>query len=329
MLVLKCNIQITGAKIIKFDYVSHVEVATSMKTITDTAKLTLPRNLKFHDRNLLDYIKRGDKITIDLGYEDSGLQTVFKGYITNVSTGRPITIECEDEAWMLKQKTVKNLYYEKFSLKAFISEHLPEITDKTIADIELGELRINGEVTVAKVFEYLRKNYGINLFFKNGTLQGLMQFSEISDSKTVTFTYGRNIITDNLKYTLAEDVKIAVIAKCITKENKILSVTEPADAKDKGSEYEMRTFFFPDAHDESQLREYAKQKIKDFKVDKMEGTITAFGIPFVRCGDVVLIKDELHPERDGKKFNVDAVTYSFGTQSNGYRQKINLGTEIH
>lgn len=105
MLVLKCNIQITGAKIIKFDYVSQVEVATSMKTITDTAKLTVPRNLKFHDSNLLDYIKRGDKITIDLGYEDSDLQTVFKGYITNVSTGRPITIECEDEAWMLKPTT--------------------------------------------------------------------------------------------------------------------------------------------------------------------------------------------------------------------------------
>lgn len=95
MLVLKCNIQITGAKVIKFDYVSQVEVETSMKTITDTAKLTIPRNLKFHDNNLLEYIKRGDKIKIDLGYDDSGLQTVFKGYITKVSTGRPIAIECE------------------------------------------------------------------------------------------------------------------------------------------------------------------------------------------------------------------------------------------
>lgn len=329
MFVLKSEIEISGERVIKFGYVSQVDVVTSTKNLTGTAKITIPRNLKFEGKDITAYIRRGDSVTIALGYEDSGVQTVFKGYVSKVSTGRPITVECEDEAWLLKQKTVSNLHYEKFSLKKFISEHLPEIKDMTVADIELGELRISGEVTVAKVFEYLRKTYGIKLFFSDGRLYGLMPSTELASSRTVTFTYGRNMISDNLKYTLAEDTKVAVIAKCITKDNKSLSVTEPEIAKTRNSDYEMRTFFFPDASDESKLREYAQEKIKEFKVDRMEGSITAFGVPFVRCGNAVLIKDELHPERDGKKFNVDSVTYSFGVLTRGYRQTINLGTEIH
>ena len=59
---------------------------------------------------------------------------------------------------------------------------------------------------------------------------------------------------------------------------------------------------------------------------KMEGTLTLFGIPFVRKGDVVRLTDKDRPERDGKRFRVDAVTYGFGT--GGYRQEVTLGKRI-
>jgi hypothetical protein len=58
----------------------------------------------------------------------------------------------------------------------------------------------------------------------------------------------------------------------------------------------------------------------------MEGSITAFGIPLVRKGDMVQLRDSDRKERDGKKFVVDGVDYQFGTS--GYRQVINLGYEI-
>lgn len=326
MLVLQCEIIITGTKVIKFNYIVSCEVVTSMKNLTDTAKIVLPRNLKFKEKNISDYLHRGDRIEIKLGYGES-LETVFKGFLTGVKTGTPVTLECEDAAWLLKQKTVKNLYYEKFSLSAFISEHLPELTDKTIADVNLGEMRISGEVSLARVFDYLMKNYPLRFFFRNGRFYGILPQTELINSKTIKFTYGKNIISDNLKYTLAKDVKIAIIAKVITKDNKSLKVTEPAEAEREQSEYEFRTFFYPDAVNESQLRQYAQKEIKNFKTDKMEGNFTAFGIPFVRFGDIVAINDEVHPERNNKKFVVDGVTYTFGTE--GYRQKIYLENEIH
>lgn len=328
MLILACNIKIThNAKVIKFDYVTSVEVVSSMKNFTDTAKVVLPRRLKFQDVNITEYIKRGDAIEIKLGYTEYDVTTVFQGYIKSVATGFPLTIECEDNAWLLKQKTVKDLYYEKFNLSGFIKEHIPQIECATIDDVSLGEIRINGEVTIAEVFEYLMKNYPVNFFFRNGKLYGILNATSMMQDgvgKTVNFTYGKNVINaDDLKYTKAEDLKIAVVAKHINRQNKKLEVKVPANA---GQDYEVRTFHCDDAKDENALKSYAEQRLKEYKVDKMEGNFTAFGVPFTEIGDTVKFKDKLYEERNNKTFVVDSVTYSFG--QNGYRQKISIGSEI-
>lgn len=327
MLVLSCNIKITGAKVIKFDYVSEVSIVTSLKNLTDTATVVFPRKLKFSDKPITDWVKRGDKIEIGLGYTEYGIETIFKGYIKSVSTGSPLTLECEDAAWLLKQKTVKNLYYEKFNLKSFLAEQMPELTDCSIDDIDLGEVRINGEVTMAQVFDYLMKNYPLHFFFKDGKLYGTLNSTSLTmdgAGKTIKFTYGKNVIAANdLKYTKADDLKIAVVAKHITRDNKKLEVKVPTDA---GSDHEVRTIFCPDADNESALKERAEQWLTEYKVDKMEGNFTAFGIPMTKIGDTVHFKDEMYSERNDKKFFVEGVTYTFG--KGGYRQKITLGNEI-
>lgn len=86
--------------------VGEVEVHTSVDRFTDTARVTLPRLAKvrgMEERNLTKIIQRNDKIEIRLGYDDR-LDTVFKGYIRSVSSRNPMVLECENEAWELKQK---------------------------------------------------------------------------------------------------------------------------------------------------------------------------------------------------------------------------------
>jgi hypothetical protein len=92
------------------------------------------------------------------------------------------------------------------------------------------------------------------------------------------------------------------------------------------SGWSQRQEFCPQCTTQEEVQAYADKRAAEFITDKMEGNITAFGVPLVRKGDMVQLKDTDRQERNGKKFVVDGVDYSFGTS--GYRQNITLGYEI-
>jgi hypothetical protein len=317
----------TGSgKRITFSQVNSCKVVTSLHTLTDTCTLTVGRKRKWKDEDVTDLteiIRRGDQITIKLGYGDA-LETVFQGYLKAVKTGTPVTIECENEAWKLKQMPIANKYYESLTMSAFVNEFMSGY-QVSAADVNFGEVRINGDTTVAGVLDYFMKNYPVRFFFRDGKFYGTlahMQLMKDEGVQTHKFKWGMNVDSDNLSYTLADDVKVQIVAKVILQDNTKLEVKEPQDATDAG----VRTFMVPTAKSEDDLKKFAQDKLATYKVDKMEGTFTALGEPLVRKGDLVHYYDDEHTERNDKKFVADAVTYSYGM--GGYRQEITLGTEI-
>jgi hypothetical protein len=323
------SIKITTAKgkVITFSEVNTCKVVTSLHTLTDTCTITLGRKRKWKDENVTDLteiIKRGDAIEVKLGYSKP-VETVFKGYLTAVKTGTPVTLECENEAWKLKQMPLANKYYESLAMSGFINEFLGGYKVAS-ADVNFGEVRINGENTVAGVLDYFMKNYPVRFFFRDDTFYAtlahtlLMQDGAIGTHK---FRWGMNVVKDNLKYTLAEDVKIQIVAQVILQDNTKLEWKEPQDATDAGT----RPFMVPAAKSEADLKTFALDMLKTYKVDKMEGTFTAFGEPLVKKGDIVHYYDAEHSERNDKQFVADAVTYNYGL--GGYHQEITLGAEIH
>jgi len=326
MFRLSCYIDIYNpdtATRVRFDYVNEIEVVTSVRNFTDTAKIKVPRKLAYKGRNITEYIKRNNTITIRLGYDDN-LLTVFKGYVTNVSTGTPIEITCENEAWKLKQVILQPKHYAKLNIQDFVKEHMSAYICK-VPSVDLGEVRINADVTLANVYDYFMRNYPVNFYFRNdifyGILPGVMTAAD-DGITTHKFRIGYNTISDNLVYTLADDVKLQIVAKAITRDNVKLEWKEPQQADDA----EVRTFYVPGATSIAELKEYALNQLKEFKIDQMTGEFTAFGIPFVQKGDVVHILDDDNQERHNKKFYVEQVTYSFG--QSGYRQRIKLGGQI-
>lgn len=176
MLVLDCLIEIQGEnRKIKFTYANSIEVNSSIRNLTDTAKVVLPRKMNIKGQKLNKFIGRGDKITIQAGYKDVDMQTVFKGYITGVSSETPIIIEAENEMWQLKQAKVEPGRYDKFKLEDFLDEYAPGIELVMPKNIEFGEVIIKDETTVAKVLDYLKQNYPFNAFF--------------DDNKTIAFLF--------------------------------------------------------------------------------------------------------------------------------------------
>jgi hypothetical protein len=294
--------------------------------LTDTAKVTVPRKMQWYGKPLTDFINRGDKITIQLGYEGREIETVFEGYIKTFTHTTPITIECENEMYALKQIKVKAKKYDKFDFKQFMQEYAPNFEMEIPAEnvLNFGEVIIKNEMSVASVIEQLKKNNPFNAFFREGVMYALLPQTALNKTdkvKTRVFATNKNIIdSKNIKYTLAEDVKIKIKAISMLAGNKKL---EAAAGDENG---EIRTLHASWLKTQDELQKYANDQLKKYKDDKAEGSFTAFGIPYVRKADRVKIFDKINADIDGKVFNVEAVKYSFGTA--GYRQTITLGNEL-
>lgn len=118
------------AEVYTLDFVHEVQIESSWKLLTDTAKVTLPKNVyvqtstgnkAWTDANVYvgnsPIMLRGDKIKIELGYTyDKGtlvteMNTEFEGYITKINPKIPIEIECEDNMWLLKQAQCPNMVF--------------------------------------------------------------------------------------------------------------------------------------------------------------------------------------------------------------------------
>lgn len=332
MLKLCSKISITfanGSKTVEIPYCTEVEVITSINNFTDTAKVTLPRKTKINGSLLHTLLKKGDAITIQLGYNEY-YRSVFNGYIRKVVQGTPLVLECENEAFKLKQIKLSKKTYSKLSIKDFCTTYVKGYT-MDIADFQLGEVRINEDVTLAKCFDYFITNYPCKFFFRDGGFYGVLPSSmayKAKDVNVVELSVGKNVITDETTYELAEDVNLQIICKVILKNNTKLESKRPALLKgekaDNGTE--VRTFFCPTATTQKELDAMAENYLKTFKVDRITGDITTFGEPYVRKLDIVHFYSEEFPEKNDKKFIVEDVTYTFG--QGGYRQRIKLGGQI-
>jgi hypothetical protein len=297
-----------------------------MEDFTDTAKITVPRKIQWNGKPLTDFINRGDKITIQFGYENHKIEDVFTGYIKTFASSTPIVIECENEMYLLKQIKVKPRKYGKFDFKQFMNEYAPDIKIEIPSekDLDFGEVIIKDEVSIASVFEQLKKDNPLSAFFREGILYAILPqtaLNKADEVKPIVFDVSKNIIdSKQIKYVHAEDIKIQIKAISVLANNKKIEVT----AGDKNGE--IRTLHASRYKTKEELQQYANNELKNYKADKAEGSFTAFGIPYVRKGDRAKIFDKINADIDGKTFNINAVKYSFGTS--GYRQTITLGNEL-
>jgi hypothetical protein len=169
------------------------------------------------------------------------------------------------------------------------------------------------------------------------------------EATTHNFVFQQNIISDELDYQRRDDVKLSAVCNSLnTKAGKTnkkgqtkqvkerLSVLVYADPltgnfkyivkqKDKefpeNTEGERRTLFFPNISSAKELAELGARELRKFFYTGFKGSFTTFGIPYVKQGDNVRIKDRILPDRDGA-YKVKGVKYSGGV--GGLKQVIQL-----
>ncbi|MDR3094922.1 MAG: hypothetical protein LBU62_09835 [Bacteroidales bacterium] len=326
-LVCKITIENSAGKTVSFDYVNSIEVKTSCRNLTDTAEVRIPRKMEWEQKPITNFIARDDKITVEAGYKEHGLQTIFKGYLNEVENGFPIVLRCENEMRLLKTITVKAEKIEKFNIKDFFSRYAPSIEVIIPGELSFGSMDIVEDMPMSRALDEIMKVYPyLKGFFLDGKFYATMLTVPFAERKAIAFSPERNMISDNLTYTRSDEVKVSIKAVSILRDN--TQIVEFAMANERDREgTEQRQFFCPWCTDKESVRAYAEKMLAEFKTDRMTGSFKAFGVPFVRKGDIVQLNDSYRPERNGKKFVAEAVDYSFGTS--GYRQNITLGDQIH
>ena len=371
-----------------FNFANEIEVNSSWKNLTDTAKIKLPKNvfIKHPDgskTSLKDTNKfingrqpnqqnaaffRGDKIEIQASYiyiNRNGKEilpdpdVIFTGYITKVINKMPIELVCEDNMYALKQ-----IFLDKMSWAAAdISDVITYILKDTNfsfttggATMTLGNFRIENQ-TPAEVLEYLRKTFHIESFFRGDVLHcsPFVYYPDINNNPPHLLLFQKNIISDEMQYTRADDVKIGVKAYSISKQelstqtfdgrmkNKAtrLEIFATKDNKgnvifkdltggvkagiDEGSFGSVVTLFYSDGNTLDGLKQFAKARLNRLYYEGFRGSFTTFGLPFIEHGDQVQFQDNVLPERNGTYF-VKSVTRNYGMA--GYRQKVEIDLRI-
>lgn len=314
MLKLCAKVEIKGDKTWTFEKITSCEIVRDSEALTVTCKLTLPRKVKWQGETS-NPVKRGDKITVWLGYDDN-LQEAFSGYVTRKGFKTPVEIFCEDEMFMLKQKPCVKKSYTSVDIQTLLKDQGLSYEIKVLGEQNIGQYRTNFE-TVAELLAHLKEN-SIRTFFRteNGkpVLYCGVLFDHGKDSRQV-FSTGVNIISDSsLDEQRAEDMKIKLKVVSLQPDNKKKIKVEVGDA-----DGENRTLHCY-GKTEAEAKKWGEQELERLKRDGLTGSFQTFGHILLDPLDVIGIK--IDGERKGK-YQVAKNTISYG--SSGFRQDITLG----
>uniref|UniRef100_UPI0039A675F6 hypothetical protein n=1 Tax=Ornithobacterium rhinotracheale TaxID=28251 RepID=UPI0039A675F6 len=296
--------------------VSELEIESSWKMLTSTAKITLPRNVKdFDNQKVSEVFKVGDKCTIKAGYNGE-LLTEFEGYIRKVSADYPMTIELEDEMFKIKKLPV-NAAFKGGSLKVFLGQIVKGIEIDCEAEIQVGALRFP-TTTLGAVLDTLQKDYSLYSFIRNGKLTVAKPYSDVKASGDIyRFDLERNCISNNLNYLSKDDRTIKIKATSLTGKGKKKLEYEFGD-DNPNTTLNIKLDF----NNKAEMEKEVKRLYDLHKRDGFEGTFTVLGAPSLKHGEKVTISSSLYPERKGTYY-IDRVLKSLS--ADGYHQEVQLG----
>ncbi|HWB93505.1 MAG TPA: hypothetical protein VG605_16710 [Puia sp.] len=371
-----------------YNFVHSWGASNSWKDLTDKAKVILPKNVKVKDAvgrpvslgaligapdnvniggfsSPVPLFLRGDKVTIEAGYgyfdargnEVFPTNVIFDGYISCVTSKKPIELECEDNMWKLKQVNAPNKAFPspKYTAETMLAEMIRgsglPFTVFTQSQTFIGTFISTDKETIAQVLARLRKDYCFECYFRGTQLRvGSLVYIEqdaVDDGKKV-FRFQKNIISDQLEYKRVDDINLSATAHSIitvagtghTKDghpkskrkcldvlvmykngSPVSIVKQPHTEFPPNTEGERLSFNFLGASSTQQLIDLATAKLKVYQYTGYRGKFTTFGLPYVRHGDNVDILDPVLLERCGR-YKVKAVKYTGGV--GGLRQEIEL-----
>jgi hypothetical protein len=292
--------------------VSAVDIETSVRNVCQSATITLPRNISaLQQQQLKTLIRRGDPVQVHLGYNGDLDVIEFEGYVVRTGADVPVKIELKDALWPVLQRSFNKAYRNAF-VPDVIKDLVGDGFQVQAMEATIGPLRCE-QCTVADVLKKLAEDFGLVTYLKNGTVFCGKLLD--ADARTATYDQAKNIKSSDLKYRVADEVKLKVTAKSVQANGEKLEV-EVGD-----QDGEQRTLTYYGITSAAELKMLATADMEKYKYDGYEGGFKGFGIPVCQHGDRVQLTDAQYPERAGS-YLAESVAVSFGP--GGFERDIKL-----
>lgn len=307
------GVRVRIADRLEFTVCKSIEIDRSIKDLTATATLELPRELRnasdahgksvsIEGKSIKDFIRRGDFISIAFGY-DGNTETEFEGYITSISAGVPLKLECEDEMFQLKQTERITKHITSGDVQEIIEAVLPDkYRLKMKETYNVGPWLIEN-ATAYEVLDDLRKNVGLSIHFLDvKTLKAGLPI-DFETNNDVPFNFSENIRAGlSLVFKSKEDRKLEVTVNSKQSNGQ----TNTFSYGEKGGDTE--TITFPGLS-QKECEEWAKRQHGKKSFEGFEGTFDSWCMPRTKPGDVAKIVRPFYGDRhqDGK-YLIEAVS---------------------
>ncbi len=315
-------------KVLFFDSVAEIEIEDAWDNLGSKATIRLPKNLYFstdiEDPNIRgmrvdELLKRGQKVMIRFGYMPN-IPVRYRGYVEHVKAGVPVEIICEDELFQLKKRSVQPKVFTNAKLSDVL-KYCGITNYELLGEISGFDFHITKEeINVAKVLMKLKDKLYMPFFFKGKTLV-VGKVYDLKNYDTHIVAFGYNIAEHELEFKRKEDVRLAVKVVIHKKAGK----KEEFIAKGSDTDGEQRTLNFYNMS-KSDAEKAAARELERLKFTGLRGSLTLFGEPHVKVGDVLDLLDVEEDEKEGKYW-VDSVKSTL-SKSGGVRQVIELGVRL-
>jgi phosphotransferase system IIA component len=311
------DIQIANYKV---SYLLDCEIRKSANKLTDIATIKLNGMAYSKTVNIEDKIKRGDKVSIKLGY-DSNLYNEFNGYIKSIKTDDTIIIECEDSMFLMR-KEVKSKQYKNITASDIIKDLLSQIggfdlvLGDGVSDLKYDKFTISN-ATAFDVLTKLKEETGAHIFVKGNELNFHLKYTYKEGD--VVYDFSKNVEKSSLKYVKSEDKKVLIEIIGINRNNEKTKVEVGEKGGDKITVHRYNV------NDKSALEAIGQEELKKYRYTGYEGDITGWLTPYCSYGYSCRIIDSDYPIREAIYY-CEAVTTQFN--STGGKRKITLGIKL-
>lgn len=295
--------------------ISAVEIETSVRNVCQSATITLPRNVSMLQQQALKtLIRRGDKVQVYLGYDGDLEVLEFEGYVSRTGADTPVILDLKDGLWPILQQPFNKAYKDTY-VPTLLKDLVGDAYKVEALDATIGPLRFE-QCTKADALKKLADDFGLVTYLKSGTVYCGKLFD--AAARTVTYDQARNVKSSDLKYRIADEVKLKVTAKSVKANGDSIQV-EVGDP-----DGEQRTLTYYGISSEVELRKLAEADMEKYKYDGYEGGFKGYGLPVCHHGDRVKLTSAQYPERDGT-YLAESVSVSFAPS--GFERNIKLAQE--
>ena len=299
--------------------VDSITIHKSVELLADTCEIVLPAARLNKALEVEEQIKRGDEVSVSIGYKEVGIKEEFKGYLQRISTdGGSIKLFCEDDLFQFR-KDLPNEELKKISLSDLLSKVVKGIGKSYKVDCSytwVYDKFVIRDATGYDVLKKVQEECGADIYLKDGVLH-IHPPGEVV-GKERFYDFAVNIEEAELSFKRAEDKKVKVVVKAIMPDGKVKEIEVGSTG---GEKVEVKCH----ASDTASMKARGEAEVKRRTFDGYDGSITTWLIPECNPGDTASIHDGDYTYKDGTYF-VRSVTTEFS--ESGGKRKVELGYRL-